>query len=66
MSTTPKRRHGRGEWITPMADMTRVSEAVAFVAFWPALALIGWIAINPAHFRSAVLAVLDRIVGVLA
>lgn len=40
------RRRSRGSWITPVANMAddfTISEALAFLAFWPSMALAGWV-----------------------
>lgn len=39
------RRRSRGSWITPvanMADVRTLTDALAFLAFWPSMALAGW------------------------
>lgn len=38
-----------------LADITNLSEALAFVAFWPCIGLIAWMAIDPYGFRDALL-----------
>ena len=61
---TKNRRRGSGEWITgvaQMADVRTIQDAVCFVAMWPALGMIAWMAIDPYGFRDAVL----RVLGVL-
>lgn len=55
------RRLSLGQWITPiarMADLRTVSDVLAFIAFWPLVALAGWILIDPYGFGDAVLRVL--------
>lgn len=52
------RRRSRGIWITPVANMAddfTISEALAFLAFWPSLALAGWAILDPYGFRDALL-----------
>lgn len=63
MQYAPKRR-SRGEWIAGIAadmDVRNMSDAIAFLLFWPAIAMVCWIALAPAHFASVVMGVLARV-----
>lgn len=41
-----------------LPDVRTAGDLLAFLAFWPAMGVIGWMALDPYGFREAVLRVL--------
>lgn len=60
MSALPRRRRGTDSQAHRLAlpDLHTVSEVLAFLAFWPCIGLIAWMAFDPYGFRDALLRLL--------